>query len=30
MNMKRRGQSFKNPEGRPKGTTKEQMVKAWN
>ena len=29
MNMKRRGQSFKNPEGRPKGTTKEKIIKEW-
>ena len=28
-NMKRRGQPFKNPEGRPKGITKEQVVKEW-
>ena len=30
VNMKRRGQAFKNPEGRPKGSgTAEQKVKEW-
>ena len=28
-NMKRRGQAFKNPEGRPKGSNKAKIVEKW-